>query len=239
MAFNGMGAAQVNREFFTIKGRHFVKVAKKPTSEAEAEALIAQGYQKYEYTTKEGEIKSTYEMRFPNVTGQIIECFEREGNFAIEQCIVIQDENGEQAQIAVNKYMNSQLENLMNRMCNEDFDPNTVVKLVPYSKPKGEGKTGRNEGVLIYALDDKNNFTVKIEKAFKAPEKGKQPDHDCPSWESEKKKGKVEWNNDATMEYLSNAVAARMTNIQPADFSFMLPETEEETPNVEGEEVEI
>jgi hypothetical protein len=248
MGFDGMGTPQVNREFFTMKGRNFIKVAKKPTSDDEAQALIDAGYQYYEYKNKDGELKSSYEMRFNNITGQIVACFEREGNFHIEQCIVIEDQNGEQAQISVKKYMNSQLENLMNRMCHPDFDVNQVVKLVPYSKPKVDGKKGYNEGVVIYMMDDQGRFIKKVEKGFKAPEKGKPADHDCPSWNSEKitkgeDKGKVKWDNNDTIEYLDNVIKPIMETVKPADWSWKVdntePECESESYEPEGEEVDL
>ena len=247
MGFDGMGAPQVNREFFTMKGRNFIKVAKKPTNDDEAKALLDAGFQYFEYKNKEGEVKFSYEMRFNNIEGQIVACFEREGNYHVEQCIVIEDRNGEQAQVSVKKYMNSQLENLMNRMCHPDFDINQVVKLVPYSKPKGDGKKGYNEGVVIYMMDEDNQFTVKVEKGFKAPEKGKKADHKCPSWDKEKKQGKDVWNNDATMTYLCDAVKPIVEAVKPADWSWkpepvveITDEPEVEAPDQpEGEEVEL
>lgn len=238
MGFSGLGEERANREFFTIKRDFLSQSAPKTTSDEEYDQRIADGYKRYDYVNGDGEKKYTLEKRYPNIIGQIVKIFERKGNFDIEQCIVLKDQNGDEAQIAVPKYMNSQVENLMNRMCNDAYSPEMVVKLVPYRVAKGGGKKGYNEGVVIYLLDDKDRFTVKVEKAFTV-EGFKNGDHDMPPWESSKgtgkNKGKLVWNNDASVDYLQAKLDAKFENVGEADWSFMTPAEEIQATPAEAE----
>ena len=212
MSYSGAGESLQNRDYFSLKGRFFVKNAKTPTSEEEEDELRGKNFKKIEYKKKDGTTVEKWEQRIPYLTGQIIEAKDRDGKFGWEQLIILEDPaTGEQAQISADKFMNAQMENLLNRMCNPEFNLGEEVKLVPYSKPKDNGKKGNNEGVVIYTKDEEGEYNVKVEKAFKAPEKGKKADHDCPSWNSVegkgKDKGKFVWDNNDTIEYLDKAVA--------------------------------
>lgn len=215
---SGLGQESGNRTFLSLKGRHFILKAEHPQTEEEAKALIAEGWKANHWTIKgagEGGADKTgvtYEKRFPSLIGQLKETFEHDGKYAVEQKFVVYTENGESFQFSADKYMNSQVENLMNRMCNDDFDPSKPVKLVPYKKPK-EGKTGYNEGVMIFHLDEKGRYAELVKKEFTVENPG-----DYPKWEKKKVSGKDKWNNDATMEFLTKQLEAKMKDVPEAEF---------------------
>jgi hypothetical protein len=203
----GLGEERGNRTFLKVRGKEFVMVAENPNGNKEAiDQLLADGWKANPWTVGENS-GVNYEKRFPNLTGKLVQAFEHDGKYAVEQKFVVEIEGGDTFQFSAKKYMNTQVENLMNRMCNDDFDPNLVVKLVPYKKPK-ENKDGYNEGVMIFNADDKGRYINLVTKAFTVKEPG-----DCPSWDKKKKAGKTEWNNDATMEFLSNAVEEKMKTV--------------------------
>lgn len=217
MSYSGAAEQQANRTFFSVANRRgrlfFVETRPAHTSDEEAEINKADGFKLYEYKNREGEEKVRWEKCIPSLIGRIKEVKERDGKYAVEQLFILEDPStGDEAQISVNKYMNQVCENLMNRMCNPALNLGDVVKLVPYSRPKDNGKKGNNEGVVIFTGAD---FETKIEKAFPAPKKGEKPTHDCPSWNSTegkgKDKGKLVWDNNDTIEYLDKAVAEALS----------------------------
>lgn len=225
----GLPEPSSERTFLVIKGREFVLKAKAPQSEEEAAELLAQGFKKRDWTfgDKSG---TAYEKRYPNITGQLKSTFESESDFGVDQKFVVFDANGESYQLSGSKYMNSQVENLMNRMCNDTFDPSKPVQLVPY-KRKRESGNGYNEGVLIYHLDDKGRYSVKVEKAFTVDNPG-----DMPKWEKKKVSGKDKWNNDKAIEFLSGILEDKMKDVPDAVF----PDPEVEAPsNDEGKKADL
>ncbi len=215
----GLGEERKNRTFLTVKGKEFILKAEQPTSKDEIAALLADGWKARDWETEDNS-GTAYEKRFPSLTGKIIQVFEHDGKYAVEQKIVVEDEDGDTYQFSAKKYMNTQIENVMNRMCHDDFDPSKNVKLVPYKKPKENGN-GWNEGIMIFNEDEKGRYASLVPKAFTVAEPG-----DCPSWDKKKVKGKIEWNNDATIEFLTQEVDKKFEDVTPAEES-----VEEEVPD--------
>ena len=225
MSKTGLGEQTGDRTFLSIKGRDFVLRGPNPETPEEIQELLDDGYKARKWKNEVAKTSGVaYEKRFPSITGQLKQTFEREGNYDHEQVFVVFGENGDSYQFSAKKFMNSQVENLMNRMCNDMFDPSEVVKVVPYKKKKESGN-GYNEGVAIYKLDDKKRFAVLVPKAFTVAEPG-----DMPPWNKTTKAKKTVWDNDDAIMFLDGILDEKMKDVPEADFSTAYPPEEVSDP---------
>ena len=180
-------------KFLSVRGRLFIE---KSNTEVE-------GWDSYDWEV-DGNSGTTWFKPYKGIIGKIIKTFEvTHDTYDTEQKYLLQTKGGNQIQVGIKKHMNSYNENLMKRMCNDEYKVDEVIKLVPYSKPKGEGKKGTNDGIMLFTEDEDGEFNHLVEKAYTVKNPG-----DCPSWNKEtptkgKNKGKVIWDNDDCIDFLT------------------------------------